>query len=410
MKKPLVVILAGGIGKRFAPFSLHKSLFPFLGKPFLQHLLEIIQQAGFEQVLITTNTETDAWIHQYKSTTPLQISTIIQPEPLGMGDALLRLEQHIHEPILVMNANDLIDPSFFATMLEKAQDSYAFIVAKRMTEYFPGGYLETDGNRVTNIIEKPSEGSEPSDLVNLVFHYFSTPQEFIQILKDIHVESDDQYEQALARLMKEKEVSFIPYEGYWKKLNYCHTVLGMTDIFLNYFVKKNTASSAYISPKATVEGEVYIDENARIEDFAVVKGPAYIGRNVIIGNHALVRNSLIEEKTIVGFGSEIARSYVGPRCMLHHNFIGDSILESDINPSWGTTMANLRIDGKTIKVKLPDKTLETDRTKLGSIIAKGVFCGVNCSIMPGITIGENTKIHPNLTVKTAIPANTIVKE
>lgn len=409
MKKPLIVILAGGIGKRFRPFTINKVLFPFLGKTFLQHLLEMIQQAGFSDVLITTNNETQQWLDSYHSE-GLSIRTKIQPEALGMGDALLQLEQEINnQPILVMNASDLVDPAFFKVLLEKSQDAYAYVVGKKMSTYFPGGYLKIDGNRVTEIVEKPEKGSEPSDMVNLVFHYFSIPADYFQQLHQTPDNTDAQYEEALAKLMKEKEVAYVPYDGFWTKLNYCHTVLDMTETFLNKLVTAYTAPSAKIGRNVSMEGIVYIDEGAIIDDFAVIKGPAYIGKNVRIGNHSLVRQSIIEDGTIVGFGSEVARSYVGPRCMLHHNFIGDSILESDINPSWGTTTANLRLDNELIKIRLPDKVIETERTKLGSIIAKGVFSGVNCSFMPGITIGANAKIYPGTVVKHAVKENEVLK-
>ena len=80
------------------------------------------------------------------------------------------------------------------------------------------------------------------------------------------------------------------------------------------------ARSANISQHALIEGNVYIDEDAHVDAYAVIKGPAYIGRGVRIGNHALVRQSCVEEGSVIGYGSEIARSYIGPNCMIHHNF------------------------------------------------------------------------------------------
>lgn len=410
MKKPIVVILAGGIGKRFEPLTVNKTLLPFLGKPVLQHLLEMVEDAGFRHALISTNYENEQWFETYLPS-KLTIETKLQNKPLGMGDAILNLEQEIgNQPILVINAVDFIDPQFFVTLLNEAQKHYAYITGMRVHSHFPGGYLKLDGENVIDIIEKPTKGSEPSNLVNLVFHYFSQPQDFMLALKKTQSNTDDHYEQALSLLMKEKTVSCIPYNGYWQKLKFSHNVLDLMVLFLKHKIKPFKAHSAIVSKNAVIEGDVYIDDGAKIEDFAVIKGPAYIGKNVVIGNHTLIRQSIIEEKTIIGFGSEIARSYIGPRCMLHHNFIGDSVLESDINPSYGTTTANLRIDGKAIPMKLPNTNVETIKTKLGSIIAKGVFSGINCSFMPGITIGKNARIYPGSIVFDAIGENETFKE
>lgn len=410
MKKPLVVILAGGIGKRFEPLTITKTLMPFLGKPLLQHVLEMLEEAGFRNALITTNNENEVWFTNYQPS-KLTIQTKLQQEPLGMGDALLNLEDEIGDhPILVMNAVDIIDPTFFTTLLEQTKDNYAFLTGMRVHSYFPGGYFKLEGEQITEIVEKPARGSEPSNLINLVFHYFSQPRDFMACLKQTKTTDDDHYEQAVSLLMKDKTIACVPYNGYWQKLKFSHNVLDLMELFLKYKVRPYKAHSAYISKNAVIEGDVWIDEGARIEDFAVVKGPAYIGKNAIVGNHALVRQSIIEEKTIVGFGSEVARSYVGPRCMLHHNFIGDSVLESDINPSYGTTTANLRMDGKEIAMKLPDKTIETARTKFGAIIAKGVFSGVNCSFMPGITIGTEARIFPGTVVFESVKAGETYKK
>ncbi len=409
MNKPLVVILAGGEGKNFYPLTVNKTLLPILGKPILQHAIEMVEQSGFPRAMIVTNTQNEDWLATYQPFN-ITLQTHVQQNVTGMAQALIEIEPEIgNQSILVMNAVDMIDPTFFKQLYRETLDSYAFVTGMKTKQYFPGGYLSVDGKKALSIVEKPEPGNEPSDMVNLVFHYFSEPARFIATLKK-YADRDDGYEQALSELMQERDVAVIPYGGYWQKLKYSYNVVDMVDIMLKYRIKNHIARSAYVSKHAVIEGDVFIDEDARIESFAVIKGPAYIGRKAIVGNHALVRQSVIEEGAVVGFGSEVARSYVGPRCMLHQNFIGDSVLESDINPSWGTTTGNLRLDGKEIAVKLPnDVRIQTPRTKLGSIIAKGAFLGINCSIMPGVTIGAQANIYPGKVVFNPVAEKEVVK-
>ena len=55
MKRPTqAVILAGGRGTRLAPItdSIPKAMVPFHGKPFMQHMLEMLREQGFERVLL----------------------------------------------------------------------------------------------------------------------------------------------------------------------------------------------------------------------------------------------------------------------------------------------------------------------------------------------------------------------
>jgi bifunctional UDP-N-acetylglucosamine pyrophosphorylase/glucosamine-1-phosphate N-acetyltransferase len=401
MKKPLVVILAGGLGRSFEPISVNKTLLPLHGKPILQHVIEMVEQGGFHEALVVTNTENEAWLSSYQPFN-ITLQTQIQDRSMGMADALLLVEREVNnDPILVINAVDLIDPLFFKLIHKATLDSYAFVTGLKVSELQPAGYLQIEGNKARGIVEKPAKGQEPSDMINLVFHYFSQPAQLYLHIKNTP-ESEDRYERALSALMKEKGVDVIPYTGYWQKLKYSYQVLNMMDTFLQNRIKKYKAPTAYVSPLASIEGDVFIDDHAHIESFAVIKGPAYIGKHVRIGNHTLVRQSMIERESTVGFGSEVARSYIGPNCMLHHNFIGDSILESNVNPSWGTTTANLRLDGQNVRLKLKGKVMETDREKLGTIIAKGAFLGVNCSIMPGVTIGKNAQVKPGTVVSEAV--------
>jgi bifunctional UDP-N-acetylglucosamine pyrophosphorylase/glucosamine-1-phosphate N-acetyltransferase len=375
-----------------------------MGKPLLQHTLEMVERAGFEDVLIATNSVNHSWVMSYRSS--LQITGKIQKHPLGMADAVLALDEEIGtHPCIIMNAGDIVDEQLFQNLREHVStiNPYAAIVGKKVTNHVPAGYIRIEKDRVIGIVEKPERGKEPSDMINLVFHYFSQPKEFIDVLKSQTSKDDDVYEQALSQIMQSHTVTHIPYTGSWQKLKFPHYVIDMMDLFLQSITETHISSTARVSDLARINGPVFIDEQVVVHPGAVIQGPAYIGRHAIIGNNALVRHALVEEKAVIGFSSEVARSYIGPACMLHHNFIGDSILERNVNPSWGTTTGNLRLDEKPIAVKMPDGSrIQTERTKLGAILAEGVFCGINCSLMPGITMGKNARVKPGTVVYESI--------
>lgn len=415
MKNPTFIVLAGGIGKNFAPLTTNKSIFPFFGKPLVAHTLEMIQTAGAKEAIVVCNNENERLIKKL-SNKKLNIRTVIQDEALGQADAILLASKLItdNHPILIINAVDLIEPSFLKTFLKKAAGNYAQIMGMKVKEYFLGGYLKTDGDRVLSIIEKPARGQEPSDIANLIFHYFSKPQELFALLNK-QGGVDDAYERAIDELMKNQEVKFMIYEDYWQKLKQAHHVLDMTQLFLKHKLKNKIAKTAQIDKSAKIIGPVQIEAGAKILAGAVIKGPAYIGSNVIVGNHSLIRDSIVESGSILGFGSEIARSYIGPSCKLHHNFIGDSVLEAEVNPSYGTCTANLRFDQEKVKMRLvngsaEDLLIETNKDKLGAIMAKGVFLGVNCSILPGVTIGAKANAMPGSVIKRAIKNGEMFKE
>ena len=411
MKKPLFIVLAGGIGKNFAPLVTNKSLFPFFGKPLIEHTLEMIQAAGGTEALVVCNQENQSVIANLS--TKLQIITVLQNTAAGQADALTLVSHLIadDQPVIILNAVDLIEPKFLQKFMKQASTTYAQILGMRVKKHFLGGYLQVDGERVLSIVEKPALGKEPSDIANLFFHYFAKPQELFALLTK-YTAGDDAYEKALDELLHSQNVSFMIYEGYWQKLKQADHVLDMTQLFLQHKLNNKIDKSAKIDKTVRIEGPVQIEANVKIEAGAVIKGPAYIGANTIIGNHCLIRNSIIEANSIIGFGSEVARSYIGPNCNLHHNFIGDSVLEAFVNPSYGTCTANLRFDQDKVKLRLAqengeDLLIQTDKNKLGAIMAKGVFLGINCSILPGITIGAEARALPGSVIKKAVKSETM---
>jgi hypothetical protein len=87
--------------------------------------------------------------------------------------------------------------------------------------------------------------------------------------------------------------------------------------------------------------------------------------------------------------------YFGGLQIVKFVFVGDSVLESDVNMSWGTVTANLRLDKKTVRITLPSgQVVDSLKEKLGALIAKGSFLGVQVSTMPGTLISQDTKISP----------------
>ena len=399
------IVLAGGVGKRFVPFETDKTLVPLFGKPLLQHSLEQIQRVGGKKVVVVSNSKNEEFLAGL-SCAGLQIQTIQQPQALGMGAAVLQAQNIVQtNSAIVMNAIDQVEDSLFLQLFEKINQHDVLVTGKKQSEYFPGGYLKVEGDRVVAIVEKPPQGEQPSDMVNLVFHYFKNLSAFSQLVSTTHFQTDDQYEQALHKLMDQEAVGFIPYSGYWQAIKQPHMILSALEFHLQHSLSVNSSESqpqrsdVIISPQAIVEGPVQFGLGVKIEAGATIKGPCYIGDHCLIGNGSLVRSSTIEANSIVGFGSEVVRSYVGPGSMLHHNFIGDSIIEGNCNPSWGTCFANWRMDHQSVTISYPNQKVDSGREKFGSIVGAGSFFGVNCSLMPGTTIAPHSQVYPNLCVK-----------
>lgn len=393
----IALILAAGGGKRFSPIVTSKPLFPFFSKPIIDYIAKALQQAGFSKIVVVANEKNEIKIKEALSRR-LSVQTVIQKTPSGMADAILSSEKFIkNRSIFVMNAHDIVEQSLFNLAKQHIGKHQAFIIAKRQREYIDLGYLSFSGanKKLTGIVEKPGEGHEPSDLVNLVFHYFSNADEFIKILTKTTSKKDDVYEKALTHLIQTDKVDVLTYKGYWQPLKFPWQVLDMTKLFLEKRLKVENLASE-ISKSAHVDSNVFLGEGVKVLENAVIKGPSWIGENTIIGTNTLILESMIGKKSVIGFSSEVSRSYVGDGCWLHTNYIGDSVLEGENYLGAGAVTANFRFDAGQIYSDVKQERVNTKKSKFGVIIARQARVGVNASLMPGVKMGQQAIVGPGV--------------
>lgn len=415
-QKPVLVILAGGASSRMWPLQ-EKSFIKFGDVPLMVDQLNRYQALGFEKAVIVGNPQNHAAIRQMVEglSGAMHIEIAVQSEPRGMGDALLQTETALsgdaETPIYVNQVHDVVDQSLHSAMLKAYQNNtkQAYMAGMKMSEYFPGGYLIVEEkDRITGIIEKPGAGNEPSDFVNIVAHIHPNAAQLFDAIRaeyDAGIETDDHYERAMDKLMANITYKVIGYSGSWRALKFPWHVLDVMDHYLDQIDGQVIADDAFIAPTATLFGNVYVGAGAKIFPGAAVVGPAYVGAGTIIGNNALVRNSMVLDGCEVGYTTEVARSYVASGCSMHAARVLDSVFAEGVNFSAGCTTANLRIDHKPVKSVVKGDKLSSGREKLGAVVGKGAFIGVDVMTMPGVKIGENVQIGPGTHVMEDIRDN-----
>jgi bifunctional UDP-N-acetylglucosamine pyrophosphorylase/glucosamine-1-phosphate N-acetyltransferase len=134
-----------------------------------------------------------------------------------------------------------------------------------------------------------------------------------------------------------------------------------------------------------------------------IVGPALVGPGCVIGHNALVRGSLVGAGSVVGFGCEVARSFLAGGVELHHNYVGDSVLDHGTSMGYGATTANYRIDGRTVPSVVAGERIDTGREKLGLVLGAETKIGVNTSTMPGVKIGAAALIGPGIKITRDVP-------
>jgi NDP-sugar pyrophosphorylase family protein len=135
---------------------------------------------------------------------------------------------------------------------------------------------------------------------------------------------------------------------------------------------------------------VAVHTTATVERGAVLKGPAIIGAQCFVAAGAYVRDGCwLDARCTLGPGAELKSAFLFAGTNLaHFNFVGDSILGSEVNLEAGAIVANYRNEDsdRTIAIVLGERRIETGVRKFGAVIGDGARIGANAVIAPGAVL------------------------
>ena len=177
-----------------------------------------------------------------------------------------------------------------------------------------------------------------------------------------------------------------------------------------HFIPESVPKSVSIDDS---KGPICIDERAIIGECVRIEGPCYIGPNVDVRHAAYIRPyTWLCENSVVGHASEVKHSLFLPGAKApHFNYVGDSILGRDVNLGAGCKLSNLRNDGRSVLVRgLKGGAIDSGIRKFGAILGDGVAIGCNAVTNPGVILGAQCNVWPNVTVSGAHAANTTIKK
>jgi UDP-N-acetylglucosamine diphosphorylase / glucose-1-phosphate thymidylyltransferase / UDP-N-acetylgalactosamine diphosphorylase / glucosamine-1-phosphate N-acetyltransferase / galactosamine-1-phosphate N-acetyltransferase len=148
-------------------------------------------------------------------------------------------------------------------------------------------------------------------------------------------------------------------------------------------------------------GTIAVHPTATVEAGAVVKGSAVIGAECFIANGAYLRGGVwLDERCTIGPGSELKSSFMFSGSKLAHlNFVGNTILGSEVNLEAGCVVANHRNEriDKQIRVRIGPKLYSTGVEKFGALVGDRVKIGANSVLAPGTLIRPD-QIIPRLSL------------
>jgi len=169
------VVPAAGLGTRMAPATraLSKAMLPLGGKPVVQRVLEELAAAGLARaVLVVGHGAQVVAAHLHGLELGIAVELVDQPEPRGLGDALLRAAPALGAAPFVCALGDAVVTPGDGELVRRVMDArpaggIALAVAEvAEAEVERRGIVDapTEGGRVGAIVEKPTVGTAPSRL------------------------------------------------------------------------------------------------------------------------------------------------------------------------------------------------------------------------------------------------------
>jgi len=373
------VILAAGASSRFWPLNQrHKSLLKIMGRPLIWYTIESLKKSGIKNIIIIQGPKKDVEGELRNYDLGIKIQYVVQPEPKGMGDAVMCVQNLISGPFFTLHAHKVNAGDYIEPMMGKFKETKTELIFLGIKTDQPWlyGMLKFEGNKIAGLIEKPEKGKEPSDIK--VIGFYLLPQRFFEYYKRVP-EHQYAFEEALDLYIKEKGAEAVMVEKEPTSYKYPWHLFEVAKFLMDKYLGNKT----------------HIGKNVKIYEGAIIKGPCYIGDNCLIGNNSLIREyTNLENNVSIGAFAEVTRSIFQEDIHTHSGYFGDSIFGKGCRLGAGTITANVRIDRGEIKSTVKGEKIGTGLDSLGCIMGENTKTGIHCSLMPGVLIGSNCQIGP----------------
>ena len=208
------------------------------------------------------------------------------------------------------------------------------------------------------------------------------------------------------------DLSAFDYADLFAGLEYVWEALARLESYLLAHTPRENSLRGTVHPGAFLAGgHILIEAGAIVEPGAYIEGPAIIGRGALVRHGAYVRaNTLAASNSLIGHATETKNTIFLPESKAaHFAYVGDSILGSRVNLGAGTKLANFRLGGGIIKLRIDGKLLSTGRTKLGAILGDDCQLGCNCVCNPGALLGPRCIVRPLANVQGYHPTRSHLK-
>mgnify|MGYP005693491651 FL=1 len=428
-----IIILAAGQGKRMQS-SLPKVLQPLGGKPLLQHVIDTCSK--LEKVKLHIVVGGQKKLIQSSISAPKSTNWVVQKNQLGTGHAvkqvlfslrpnscsvvlygdgplvklktLKRLISNITKDNLSLLTFEATSPKGLGRIIRQGPRVIGIVEEKDATnaekkiKEVNSGILATSSRNLKNWLPKLKNNNAAKEYyLTDIISFCDLENKKIKAINlgesnELLGANDSQELQNLERIyQKEMANSFLENGVKFADVNRVD-FRGEISIGKNVFIDINVILEGNVSiakdcsiSAGSIIKDSQLGIEVKVKPYSVIEN-SKIGNNSSIGPFAHVGpGAELDKKVEVGNFVEVKRSKISQKTKAKHlAYIGDGIIESDVNIGAGTIFVNY--DGKN-----------KNKTRVGS----NAFIGSNSSLIAPIVVGKNSMIGAGSVITKSIPEN-----
>lgn len=159
-KKTPIVLMAGGLGKRLAPFTnfLPKALLPLNNKPILEQIILSFFNYKYNNFFLCLNYKSEIIKSYFSKKKNFKIKYINESKPLGTCGALRHLKNKIKSYFFLTNCDVLFDVNYddISRFHQKNKNQITIIASEKEYQLQYGVCNLTKSGKLLKINEKPS--------------------------------------------------------------------------------------------------------------------------------------------------------------------------------------------------------------------------------------------------------------
>ena len=352
--------MAGGEGTRLRPLTSNqpKPMVPIVGKPCIEHILELLRRHELNDVIVTLAFMPQA-IRSYfgdGETLGMNVSYSVEESPLGTAGSVRQAVSGGDEPVLVISGDALCDIDLASLLASHRERKAAVTIALKSVENpLEFGIVVTDSDgRIERFLEKPSWGQVFSDTINTGIYVIEP-----EVLRHVPAGEPYDFSKQLFPLLLEMGRPLYGYvaEGYWQDVGDLGQYAQANFDALDGLVQLEI-------PGFLLRGNVWLSPSAEVADLDAIDGPAFVGNycrilpgatvgpysvlsaNVTLRERARTTRSVIDSLTHIGRSTLIEGAIVGRSCDIRSHVrihegvaIGDEVTIGDQT----TVSPNVRI-------------------------------------------------------------------